>query len=206
MPAPRVFVSSTAYDLGHLRGRLHNFVQELGFEPVLSEFSDVLFDPRDHTHTNCLKEIPGCDLLVVVVGGRFGSDAVAEAVSAVDFEVLAKLFSTDSPPEPNGRYSVTQLEVLKAVELGVPVFAFVDSHVMHDHDTYEANKDSEFSEHITFTSISEQKAARFIFAATRSRNTCNGSGVSCFSGYWRRVETRSEGASEWTASRSNSMT
>jgi hypothetical protein len=30
MPAPRVFVSSTAYDLGLVRGQLRSFIADLG--------------------------------------------------------------------------------------------------------------------------------------------------------------------------------
>ena len=45
MAKPRVFVSSTYYDLKHLRSSLENFVESLGFEPVLSEKGDIAYAP-----------------------------------------------------------------------------------------------------------------------------------------------------------------
>ena len=45
MPAPRVFVSSTCYDLRYIRENLKFFIRTLGFEPVLSEEGAVFYDP-----------------------------------------------------------------------------------------------------------------------------------------------------------------
>lgn len=37
MARPRIFVSSTHYDLKHLRSSLENFIESLGFDAILSE-------------------------------------------------------------------------------------------------------------------------------------------------------------------------
>ena len=37
MAVPRVFVSSTCYDLKYIRENLKYFIRSLGYEPVLSE-------------------------------------------------------------------------------------------------------------------------------------------------------------------------
>lgn len=37
MAKPRVFISSTFYDLKQVRSSLETFVRDLGFDPVLSE-------------------------------------------------------------------------------------------------------------------------------------------------------------------------
>ena len=37
MAAPRVFVSSTYYDLQHVRNDIHIFLQGLGYEPVMHD-------------------------------------------------------------------------------------------------------------------------------------------------------------------------
>ncbi len=165
MPAPRVFVSSTAYDLGLLRGQLRSFVAELGFSPVLSDFADVLYDPRTHTHTSCVKEVPRCDLLVLIIGSRFGSEAIVDAIADIDLEALEAM-STDSSvlKEVDRKLSVTQLEVLKAIEGGLPVFVFVDERVLHDHATYEANRHQPYVDDMLFASISQPGSARYIFS------------------------------------------
>jgi hypothetical protein len=37
MAKPRVFISSTFYDLRHVRADLERFIKDMGYEPVLSE-------------------------------------------------------------------------------------------------------------------------------------------------------------------------
>jgi hypothetical protein len=41
MATPRVFISSTCYDLKYIRENLKFFIQNAGYEPVLSEEGNV---------------------------------------------------------------------------------------------------------------------------------------------------------------------
>src|SRR5438093_238752 len=41
MAKPRIFISSTYYDLKHIRDSLAVFVDRLGFEPILSEKGNI---------------------------------------------------------------------------------------------------------------------------------------------------------------------
>lgn len=161
MPSPKIFVSSTCYDLGAVREQLRNFLFDLGYEPILSEYSDILYDPRTHTHTSCLQEVPGADMVVLIVGSRFGGKAVPEALSSVSLESISNAGFDISAIENVSNLSVTQLEVLKAVESQVPVFAFVDEKVWHDHLVFEKNKD--LVGQIRFPSIEKQETAKYIF-------------------------------------------
>jgi hypothetical protein len=43
MAKPRVFVSSTYYDLCHIRDRLELFVENFGYDAVLFESGDIPF-------------------------------------------------------------------------------------------------------------------------------------------------------------------
>jgi hypothetical protein len=45
MAKPRVFVSSTYYDLRHIRASLETFIHSLGYEPVLSEKGNIAYVP-----------------------------------------------------------------------------------------------------------------------------------------------------------------
>lgn len=163
MASPKIFVSSTCYDLSLLRGQLRNFIGVLGYEPVMSDYADVLYDPRTHTHTSCLKEIPNCDAVVLVIGSRFGGRGIPEAISEIDFEALAAAGFDLSSIKKKENLSVTQLEILKSIELGIPVYAFVDEKVLHDHHLYETNKSSGVIDKIKFPSIDKPETARFIF-------------------------------------------
>ena len=82
----KVFISSTCYDLDNVRDGLRDFIYNIGYEPIMSDYGDVLYDPRIHTHTSCIEEVKNCDMLVLLIGGRFGGKAISEAVSTVDFE------------------------------------------------------------------------------------------------------------------------
>ncbi len=160
----RVFVSSTCYDLDVLRSELRPFISAMGYEPVMSDYSDVLFDPRSHTHDSCLKEVPGCDVVVLIIGSRFGGTAVPSAFASIDFSQL-ELASTNSRIlDTKEKLSITQLEVLKAIEQSIPVYTFVDEKVLHDHHVYEKNKDKkDVIEHIDFPSIQKRETAKYIF-------------------------------------------
>ena len=161
MPSPKIFVSSTCYDLGMAREQLRSFLLHLGYEPVMSEYSDVLYDPRTHTHTSCLQEVPNADMFVVLIGSRFGGKVIPDALTNVDLENLANSsFDVTVLDEPE-KLSITQLEVLKAIDASVPVFAFIDEKVMHDHFVYQKNKD--LVDQIKFPSIDKPESAKYIF-------------------------------------------
>jgi Domain of unknown function (DUF4062) len=150
----RVFVSSTAYDLGVLRSSLRAFIEGLGFEPILSEYSDVLFDPREHTHASCIAEVKNCDMVLLIVGSRFGGEVVPGVISSLGQQVDDILSSNSEH-----RFSITQAECLTAFDKGIPVFAFVDSGVLHDYRVYSLNPDVE----ITYPSIEQPDTAEYIF-------------------------------------------
>lgn len=90
MAGLRIFVSSTCYDLSVTRSQLRTFIQSQGHEPLMSDYSDILYDPRLHTHTSCVDEVATADIVVLIVGSRFGGKSVPEALSKLDFEKLDK--------------------------------------------------------------------------------------------------------------------
>lgn len=116
MATPRVFISSTCYDLKYIRENLRYFVKTLGYEPILSEDGNVFYGPTVHTHDACLTEIPNTQIFVLVIGGRYGGN----------------FKETDS--------SITNAEYREAVRLKIPVFALIDSAVYNEHHLYTKNK------------------------------------------------------------------
>lgn len=155
----RVFVSSTAYDLGVLRSVLRGFIQALGYDAVLSDYSDVLYDPREHAHKSCIAEIQTCDMVVLVIGSRFGSDVQVDSLGAVTDQDVVR-FLEDS----HGRkVSVTQAEALCAANVGIPIFAFVEAGVYHDYSVYQRNKGLPFASEIVYPSIAQPGSAKYIF-------------------------------------------
>lgn len=164
MAKPRIFISSTCFDLGMLRSELRPFIVSMGYEPIMSEYSDILYDPRSHTHVSCINEVASCDLLVLILGRRFGGAATESALECFNFEALSKESSSSGIFEQDNKFSITQLEVLKAIENSVPIYAFVEDKVYYDHLVYEKNKhDLDLIGKIKFPSIQKNETAKYIF-------------------------------------------
>lgn len=160
----RIFVSSTCYDLGVIRSELRPFITALGHEPVMSDYSDILYDPRSHTHDSCIKEVPNCDMVVLIIGPRFGGTGIPSILENFDFDHLNSISTKTALLEYKDKLSITQLEILKAAEQSIPVYAFVDEKVFHDHHVYEKNKGKpEVINAIEFPSIQKKDTAKYIF-------------------------------------------
>lgn len=163
MASLRAFVSSTCFDLGPIRGQLRGFILSMGYEPIMSDYNDVLYDPRIHTHTSCIEEIATCDMVILLVGSRFGGKAIPESLSKVDFDAIMEKSKSVDQLKKKENISVTQLEILKAVELEIPIFTFIEGRLWNDHELYEKNKGKPILNDIEFPSIDKQNTAVFIF-------------------------------------------
>jgi len=159
----KAFVSSTCYDLNIVRTQLRAYLQTLGHEPVMSDYNDVLFDPRSHTHESCIKEIDNADVVILIIGSRYGGTAIPKAVNSLDLENLKSLSKGNKLLDSPDKISITQLEILKAIESNIPIFTFIDARVLHDHLFYEKNKDKGILDKLEFPSIEKKESALFIF-------------------------------------------
>ena len=122
----KVFVSSTCYDLSIVRSQVRSYIKQLGHDPVMSDYMEVLYDPREHTHKSCIQEISGCDIAILIIGSRFGGKGVPAAFDEIDFAGLEEKSASPAILQSKEKLSVTQLEICKAIEDGIPVFTFVD--------------------------------------------------------------------------------
>lgn len=190
MASLRVFVSSTCFDLGPIRGQLRNFLSTMGYEPIMSDYNDVLYDPRIHTHTSCIEEIATCDLIILIVGSRFGGKAIPEAISKIDFDTILEKSKSVEHLKKKENISVTQLEVLKAVEIEIPIFTFIDNRLWSDHELYEKNKSKPILKEIEFPSIDKQETAEFIFEFVNFlRHRTKGNSINTFAKFEDIEET-----------------
>jgi hypothetical protein len=147
MAIPRVFISSTCYDLKYIRENLSYFIKEMGYEPILSEDGDVFYSPASHTHDSCLVEIGTCNLFILIIGGRFGGK-----------------FKDDER-------SITNAEFSMAVRLNIPTFVLIESSVLQEHLMYAKNDKAKLAD-INFPSVDDIKIFDFIDEA-RKRATNN---------------------------------
>ena len=134
MARPRVFISSTYFDLRVVRADLERFMKEMGYEPVLFERGHVAYGKDDALEEYCYREITSCDILVALVGGKFGTQAREQ------------------------RQSISQKELRTAIDNGKQVYVFVERAVHAEYKTYQKNKDVE-----GFTPISVDDTRVFEF-------------------------------------------
>jgi hypothetical protein len=135
MAHPRVFISSTFYDLRQVRADLERFIRDMGFDPVLNERGSVPYGNEEKLEEYCYKEIELCDILLSIVGGRFG---------------------TGSQHEP---YSISQMELKTALRLGRPVYIFVERGVLSEYSTYLKNKEVK---KIVYSFVDDIRVYRFL--------------------------------------------
>lgn len=89
---PRVFVSSTIYDFLDLRSALKFWLEELGLEVQMSEYTDFERRPEQGTFESCFSTIEGSDYYVLLVGGRKGSEFMdGVSVTQQEYRVAAEL-------------------------------------------------------------------------------------------------------------------
>jgi len=139
--SPKVFVSSTCFDLGEIREQLKRFIQSFGFEPVLSENGDVFYHPDLHTHESCVHEVSNSQLFILIIGGRFGGEYVSDK-----------------------NKSITNAEYVAARESEIPVFTYIRNDVLSNHHIYQQNKKKEFVSSIEYPAIEKQEHALDIFS------------------------------------------
>lgn len=121
MAAPRVFISSTFYDLRQIRADLELFIREMGYEPVLHERGAVSYGSTDKLEEYAYREVTLSDLLVSIVGGRFGTES------------------------QHGGRSISQEELKRALDAGTQVYIFVEQSLHTEYQTYLGNKGKDIS-------------------------------------------------------------
>lgn len=121
MAKPRIFISSTFYDLRQIRVELDKFIESLGYEPVRNEEGDIPYGKDEELEKYCYKEIANVDILVSIIGGRYGS------VSQTDNAEV---------------YSISQKELITAIKNDKQVFVFIEKDVLTEYETYKMNKDN----------------------------------------------------------------
>lgn len=134
MAKPRVFISSTYYDLKTVRADLERFIKEQGFDPVMNERGGVVFTKEESPEQGCYREIESCEILVSIIGGRFGTTS------------------------ETGPYSISQMELKAALDQNKQVYIFVENDVLVEHRTYAQNKDAE----IKWASVSDVAIFKFL--------------------------------------------
>lgn len=118
MAKPRIFISSTFYDLRQVRSDLDASIENLGYEPIRNEEGDIPYGKEEALEEYCYKEIKSVDILISIIGGRFGSES------------------------RKNNSSISQLELKTALKENKQVYIFIEKNVLSEYETYLMNKDN----------------------------------------------------------------
>lgn len=135
MSKPRVFISSTFYDLRLVRLELDKFLRILGYEPVRNEVGDIPYGKEEALENYCYKEIANVDILISIIGSRFGSTS-----------------------EGDKARSISNIELKTALNENKHVYIFIEKNVFIEYETYLLNKDKE----IEYKYVDNPNIYRFI--------------------------------------------
>lgn len=137
MASPRLFVSSTCYDLQEIRFQLRNFIQDFGYDAVMSEFDDIFYSYESHVQDSCLEEISKCQLFILVVGNNYGS------------------FYHQDKQENKVPDSVTLKEFRRALEVKVYKHIFINKYVDYDYKNYKRALDKATLKHFQENEVAD---------------------------------------------------
>ena len=115
MAAPRVFLSSTYYDLKQVRSDIGRFIQDLGYIPVMNENADIPYTQQHELEYDCYGEILSCDVLVCIIGNSFGSQSTSN------------------------EFSITMNELEQAIKNRKIIYVFIEKSVFYENKTYRKN-------------------------------------------------------------------
>ena len=121
MAKPRIFISSTCFDLNDVRSELTSFLGGYGFEVLNSQLKNFGVAPQKHSHTACLEQVNNAEYCIVIIGRRRGGTYVAS------------------------EKSITNEEYDFAVKKGIPLVVFVDRSVEESIPLYKKNPSADFS-------------------------------------------------------------
>ena len=139
MATPRLFVSSTCYDLQEIRFQLRNFIRDFGYDAVMSEFDDIFYSYETHVQDSCIEEINKCHLFILVVGNNYGS------------------FYHQDKQENTIPDSVTLREFKQALEIKIQKHIFINKYVEYDYKNYKRALDKATLKHFQENNIPDSE-------------------------------------------------
>lgn len=133
MAKPKVFISSTYYDLKHIRFGLENFIKNLGYEAIIFEKGNITFHHDKALDISCYEEVNNSHMQILIIGGRFGSKATEQVTAKKSKDDL------NIQKQYEDYNSITQKEYEIAHNKEIPIFIFVEKNVLSEYRTYKEN-------------------------------------------------------------------
>lgn len=121
MANPKVFISSTYYDLKHIRNDLQVFIQGLGYDAVIHDKGNIPYAQTESLEKSCYNEVSLSDILICIIGNKYGTQGA------------------------DGNYSITMNELKEAISRRKKVYIYIVQEVYTENVTYIKNKGNGFN-------------------------------------------------------------
>ena len=112
---------------------MSHFWNSLCFEPVLSEKGSIAYTPDISLDESCYREIEQVDILLLILGGRYGSE---RSFGESDKEKKAKKEFYDKYD------SITREEFRAAIRDNISTYIMIERAVYAEYQTFVKNRDS----------------------------------------------------------------
>lgn len=113
-----------------IRSDLFDFISGIGYQPVLSEYTSFPIDPDNDTIENCIQNVATSDILILILGGKYGH--------TID----------------TGK-SITNTEYLYAKQIGLPIYVFIYKPLITILPVWSQNKEVDFSQTVDTPKVFE---------------------------------------------------
>ena len=143
MAKPRVFISSTFYDLRQIRADIDQFLRGLGYDAIRNEEGSIPYGKDERLEEYCIQEVRHSDIFISIIGGRFGSESKDEAS-------IEKYIQ---------KSSISQRELRTAIDNQKQVYIFIDKNVSAEYQTYLLNKGNT---NVNYKFVDDQRIYSFI--------------------------------------------
>lgn len=185
MAGLKIFISSTCYDLIEERSQVRNLLLNLGHDPILSDHNDVYYDNYEHTHVSCIRQVSNADMVILLIGSRYGGVAIDDALKEVNLDLIQERLNTkiklkelvdemkkrsqesleaynkdNTQKKIRYGFSITHFEILRAIQEDIPIYVFVKDKVWNFNELYTYNKDK--IEDLTIPSI-DKSHSKYLF-------------------------------------------
>lgn len=118
MATPRIFISSTYYDLKHVRNDVCHFITSLGYTPVMHDRGGVAYTQTEPLESSCYSELATCNIVVCIIGDHFGTQS------------------------SNSDFSITMEELRSAIRDKKKIYIFIAKDVYTENRIYLQNRES----------------------------------------------------------------
>lgn len=125
-----VFITSGCYQ-SIPRSELRSYCHEMGFNPIMSGYRNL------HTQISCIKAVEQADVMIAIIGAKFGKTIIPEVLSHIDIDKLKAASSDTEFIENLDQISITQSEVVKAIAESKFILTYIDERVQDAHHQFK---------------------------------------------------------------------